>query len=164
MKIFCVGRNYVDHAKELGNQVPDEPVIFIKPESALLAPGLPMTYPPFTSDLHYECELVLRLCKNGKNIEPDQAAGYYSEVTLGIDFTARDVQDKLKKKGLPWEKAKAFDQSAAIGEYLPASAFPDMQNIRFRFYKNGELVQQGHTADMLFRFPSSLPIFPNTFR
>ena len=162
MKIFCVGRNYVDHAKELGNQVPDEPVIFIKPETALLTPGLPMTYPSFTNDLHYECELVLRVCKNGKNIEPDQAAGYYSEVTLGIDFTARDVQDKLKKKGLPWEKAKAFDQSAAIGEYRPAADFPLSS-----WTPDQPTISSCSRAILPICFSlclSSLPTFPNSFR
>ena len=154
MKIFCVGRNYADHAKELGNQIPDEPVIFIKPKNAVLLPGTPLLYPDFTNELHYECELVLKISKNGKFIPPQFAYDYISEVTLGIDFTARDVQDKLKKKGLPWEKAKAFDHSAATGTWLPTSNFANLQQLRFTFYKNGELVQQGHTADMLFDIPS----------
>jgi 2-keto-4-pentenoate hydratase/2-oxohepta-3-ene-1,7-dioic acid hydratase in catechol pathway len=150
MKIFCVGRNYADHAKELGNQVPDEPVIFIKPKNSLLPTNGTLYYPAFTNELHYECELVVRICKNGKFIEPRFANQYYNEVSLGIDFTARDLQDKLKKKGLPWEKAKAFDQSAGIGEWIEWDSLPNRKNISFRLYKNGTLVQTGYTKDMIF--------------
>jgi len=150
MKIICVGRNYADHAKELGNQVPDEPVIFLKPKNALLTPGNNLFYPAFTNELHYECELVIKICKNGKFISAHKAHNYYEEVTLGIDFTARDVQDKLKKNGLPWEKAKAFDSSAAVGTFIPITSLPDLSDISFDFYKNGEKVQEGHTRDMLF--------------
>lgn len=150
MKIICIGRNYVDHAKELGNQVPDEPVIFMKPKSALLPPGAAFYYPGFTNELHYECELVVKIAKNGKFIDRRNANLYYNEVTLGIDFTARDVQDKLKKKGLPWEKAKAFDHSAAVGEFVPWESINNPSDIHFTFLKNGEMVQEGFTKDMLF--------------
>ena len=152
MKIFCVGRNYVAHAQELGNDLPDEPVIFMKPKSALLQPHTPFYYPEFTNELHYECELVLRICKNGKYIQEKFASKYYDAVTVGIDFTARDIQDELKSKGLPWEKAKAWDNSAAIGKWV---AFPDLKNkkdINFGLYKNKELVQQGNSSEMNFDF------------
>jgi 2-keto-4-pentenoate hydratase/2-oxohepta-3-ene-1,7-dioic acid hydratase in catechol pathway len=150
MKIICIGRNYADHAKELGNQVPDEPVIFMKPKSALLAPGAAFYYPAFTNELHYECELVVKISKNGKFIPKQSARQYYEEVTLGIDFTARDIQDKLKKKGLPWEKAKAFDHSAAVGDFVPWESLPNHQDIHFTMQLNGQQVQEGFTRDMLF--------------
>jgi 2-keto-4-pentenoate hydratase/2-oxohepta-3-ene-1,7-dioic acid hydratase in catechol pathway len=150
MKIICVGRNYADHAKELGNQVPDEPVIFMKPKSALLSPGNNLFYPAFTNELHYECELVIKINKNGKFIPIHRANNYYNEITLGIDFTARDIQDKLKKKGLPWEKAKAFDGSAAVGNFISIDSVKNLKDIHFQFFKNGELVQDGHSRDMLF--------------
>lgn len=150
MKIICVGRNYADHAKELGNQVPDEPVIFLKPKNALLPPGNNLFYPAFTNELHYECELVVKICKNGKFIPAYRAKSYYDEVSLGIDFTARDIQDKLKKKSLPWEKAKAFDSSAAVGSFVPFAGLPNPKDIHFQLLKNGEIVQDGHTRDMLF--------------
>jgi len=116
MNIYCIGRNYVEHAKELGNEVPEEPVIFIKPQTSLLREGMPFHYPTFSRDLHYECELVLKINKHGKNIDAKDARSFYNEITLGIDFTARDVQNELKKKGLPWEKAKAWDDAAVIGK------------------------------------------------
>lgn len=150
MKIICVGRNYAAHAKELGNQVPDEPVIFLKPKTALIAPGGAIFYPAFTNELHYECELVVKISKNGKLITPAQAKNYYQEVTLGIDFTARDVQEKLKKKSLPWEKAKAFDQSAALGEWIEFSSLPNPRDIHFTFHKNNALVQEGFSRNMIF--------------
>lgn len=150
MKIICVGRNYADHAKELGNQVPDEPVIFMKPKNALLPNGSSLFYPAFTNELHYECEIVVKICKNGKFISPSQARQYYNEITLGIDFTARDIQDRLKKKSLPWEKAKAFDHSAAIGEWIDVNRLPDPRDIHFTFHKNGIKVQEGFSRDMLF--------------
>jgi 2-keto-4-pentenoate hydratase/2-oxohepta-3-ene-1,7-dioic acid hydratase in catechol pathway len=150
MKIICIGRNYADHAKELGNQVPDEPVIFMKPKNALLPPGTAFYYPAFTNELHYECELVVKINKNGKFITAAAASQYYNEVTLGIDFTARDVQDKLKKKGLPWEKAKAFDHSAAVGDFVPWESLPNHKDIHFTLNLNGEQVQDGYTRDMLF--------------
>jgi 2-keto-4-pentenoate hydratase/2-oxohepta-3-ene-1,7-dioic acid hydratase in catechol pathway len=150
MKILCVGRNYADHAKELGNQVPDEPVIFLKPKNSLLPPGNNLFYPAFTNELHYECELVVKINKNGKFIPAYRAHSYYEEISLGIDFTARDVQDKLKKKGLPWEKAKAFDSSAAVGMFVNLADMPNPKDIHFQLLKNSELVQDGHTRDMLF--------------
>ncbi|HVK97109.1 MAG TPA: fumarylacetoacetate hydrolase family protein [Flavisolibacter sp.] len=163
MKIFCVGRNYSDHAKELGNDVPDEPVIFMKPKSALLQPHTPFYYPEFTNELHYECELVLRVSKNGKYIQEKFANKYYDAITTGIDFTARDIQDELKKKGLPWEKAKAWDNSAAIGKWLPLTQFKDKKNINFKLNKNGELVQDGNSLDMIFDFDYLVSYISNYF-
>ena len=152
MKIFCVGRNYSEHAKELGNAVPDEPVVFMKPKTALLQPHTPFYYPEFTNDLHYECELVLRISKNGKYIQEKHASKYYDAITVGIDFTARDVQNQLKEKGLPWEKAKAWDNSAVIGKWQPLSAVNDKNNINFALNKNGEQVQEGNSSQMIFGF------------
>lgn len=152
MKIICIGRNYIDHAKELGNDIPDEPVIFMKPKSALLQPHTPFYYPEFTNELHYECELVLRICKNGKYVSESQAANYYNAITVGIDFTARDIQDEHKKKGLPWEKAKAFDNSAAIGKFIDIAPKTDLSNVNFSLRKNKEIVQKGNSSEMLFSF------------
>lgn len=152
MKIICIGRNYIDHAKELGNDIPDEPVIFMKPKSALLQPHTPFYYPEFTNELHYECELVLRICKNGKYVTENQAANYYNGIGIGFDFTARDIQDELKKKGLPWEKAKAFDNSAAVGKFIDVTPKTNLSNVNFSLRKNKEIVQKGNTADMLFSF------------
>ncbi|GAB3427839.1 fumarylacetoacetate hydrolase family protein [Niabella aquatica] len=156
MKIFCIGRNYVAHAKELGNEVSEEPVIFLKPKTALLKPHLPFYYPEFTNELHYECELVLRVCKNGRYINKRYAHQYYDAVTLGIDFTARDIQNELKQKGLPWEKAKAWDNSAVLGKWRSLDDFPDLKNINFGFYKNNELVQQGNSGNMIYGFNTLL--------
>ena len=152
MKIFCVGRNYVAHAKELGNEIPDEPVIFMKPKSALLQPHTPFYYPEFTNELHYECELVLRISKNGKYIQEKFASKYYDAVTVGIDFTARDIQNELKEKGLPWEKAKAWDNSAAIGKWILFSNVKNKKDINFCLYKNKELVQQSNANMMIHGF------------
>jgi 2-keto-4-pentenoate hydratase/2-oxohepta-3-ene-1,7-dioic acid hydratase in catechol pathway len=163
MKIFCVGRNYSDHAKELGNDVPDEPVIFMKPKSALLQPHTPFYYPEFTNELHYECELVLRISKNGKYIQDKFASKYYDAVTAGIDFTARDIQNELKSKGLPWEKAKAWDNSAVIGKWIPLANIKDKKNVNFSFKKNGELVQQGNSKDMIFDFDYIVSYISNFF-
>ncbi|HWI92174.1 MAG TPA: fumarylacetoacetate hydrolase family protein [Flavisolibacter sp.] len=163
MKIFCVGRNYSDHAKELGNDVPDEPVIFMKPKSALLQPHTPFYYPEFTNELHYECELVLRISKNGKYIQDKFAGKYYDAVTAGIDFTARDIQNELKQKGLPWEKAKAWDNSAVIGKWIPLANIKDKKNVNFSFKKNGELVQQGNSNDMIFDFDYIVSYISNFF-
>lgn len=149
MKIFCIGRNYSAHIEELNNETPKEPVVFMKPKSALARPDFPINYPPFTEDLHFEAEVVIRVCKNGKNIPLHEAANYYNEWTLGIDFTARDIQENLKKQGLPWEKAKAFDNSAYIGTLLP---IPEHKSASFEFYVNDELRQQGNTADMIYNF------------
>jgi 2-keto-4-pentenoate hydratase/2-oxohepta-3-ene-1,7-dioic acid hydratase in catechol pathway len=163
MKIFCVGRNYADHAKELKNEVPDEPVIFMKPKSALLQPHTPFYYPEFTNELHYECELVLRIAKNGKYIQEKFANKYYDAVTVGIDFTARDIQTELKQKGLPWEKAKAWDNSAVVGKWIPVADIKDRNNVNFSMYKNKELVQQGSSADMLFHFDYIVSYISNFF-
>ena len=152
MKIFCVGRNYVAHAKELGNEIPDEPVIFMKPKSALLQPHTPFYYPEFTNELNYECELVLRISKNGKYIQEKFASKYYDAVTVGIDFTARDIQNELKEKGLPWEKAKAWDNSAAIGKWILFSNVKSKKDINFCLYKNKELVQQSNAGMMIHNF------------
>jgi len=152
MKIFCVGRNYVAHVKELGNEIPDEPVIFMKPKSALLQPHTPFYYPEFTNELHYECELVLRISKNGKYIQDKFAGKYYDAVTVGIDFTARDIQNELKEKGLPWEKAKAWDNSAAIGKWILLSNIKNKKDVNFCLYKNKELVQQSNSNMMIHNF------------
>lgn len=149
MKIFCVGRNYAEHARELGNAVPAEPVIFMKPKSALLLPHVDFVYPEFTNELHYESELVFRICKNGKFIQEHHARHYYDAVSIGIDFTARDVQNSLKSKGLPWEKAKAWDGSAVVGKWKPITEIDRIENINFGLYKNGELVQQGNSGNMI---------------
>ncbi|MFZ4771087.1 MAG: fumarylacetoacetate hydrolase family protein, partial [Ferruginibacter sp.] len=154
MKIICIGRNYAEHAKELGHEVPDEPVIFMKPKSALLQSHTPFYYPEFTNELHYECELVLRVCKNGKYIQERHASNYYNGITVGIDFTARDLQDEAKKKGLPWEKSKAFDNSAAVGKFLDITPEFNKRNINFRLLKNNELVQKGNSGQMIFNFDS----------
>ena len=152
MKIICVGRNYADHAKELKNEVPSEPVIFMKPKNALLQNNHPFYYPEFTDNLHYECELVLRICKNGKHIQEKFADKYYDHLGIGIDFTARDLQDKQKAKGLPWEIAKAFDNSAVVGQFIPITPELDKKDINFCLYKNKQIVQQGNTKDLLFTF------------
>ncbi len=150
MKIICIGRNYADHAKELKNDLPTEPVIFMKPKNAMLLPGKPLYYPEFTKDLHYECEVVVKLGKNGKFIQEKFAHKYYNEISLGIDFTARDVQNELKKKSLPWEIAKAFDGSAAVGEFIPLNAETQINDLDFQLKLNDEIVQDGHTRDMIF--------------
>lgn len=163
MKIFCIGRNYVAHAKELGNEVPEEPVVFMKPKSALLQPHTPFYYPEFTNDLHYECELVLRISKNGKYIQEKFASKYYDAVTTGIDFTARDIQNDLKAKGLPWEKAKSWDNSAAVGKWLPFASIKNKKDINFCLYKNKELVQQGNSNLMIHDFDSVVAYISNYF-
>jgi acylpyruvate hydrolase len=153
MKIFCIGRNYVEHAKELNNAVPTKPLIFMKPPTALLQGNKPFYYPDFTKNLHHEIEIVLRVCKNGKAIEPQFAHRYYDKIALGIDFTARDLQDDLKAKGQPWEIAKGFDNSAVLSEFYPLSSF-DKNAITFQLLKNGATVQDGTTADLIFNFDS----------
>ena len=163
MKIFCVGRNYSEHASELGNEVPDEPVIFMKPKSALLQPHTPFYYPEFTNELNYECELVLRISKNGKYIQDKFAGKYYDAVTAGIDFTARDIQNELKKKGLPWEKAKSWDNSAVIGKWIPVADIKNRNDINFSLKKNGDLVQQGNARDMIFDFDYLVSYISNFF-
>lgn len=163
MKIFCVGRNYLDHAKELGNEVPDEPVVFLKPKSALLQQQNPFYYPEFTNELHYEAELVLRIAKNGKYIQERHAAKYYNGITVGIDFTARDIQRQLQEKKLPWEKAKAWDNSAVVGKFMDISPDFNPGDINFCLYKNKELVQQGNSGKMLFNFAQIISNISNYF-
>ena len=163
MKIICVGRNYSEHVKELGNDIPDEPVIFMKPKSALLQSHTPFYYPEFTNQLDYECELVLRICKNGKYIQERHATNYYNGITVGIDFTARDIQNDLKAKGLPWEKAKAFDNSAALGKFIDITPALNKKNINFSFYKNKELVQQANSSQMIFNFDHIISNISNYF-
>ena len=152
MKIICIGRNYVNHAKELGNQIPSEPLFFLKPETAIQPKGHPFFIPDFSDDIHYEVELVVKIDKIGKNIEETFACKYYSQVGLGIDFTARDVQDDCKTKGLPWEKAKGFDGAAQISRTFINKSELDLNDISFRLEKNGEQVQIGNSKDMLFSF------------
>ncbi len=151
MKIFCIGRNYAEHAKELNNAVPTKPLIFMKPATALLLDGKPFFYPEFTKNLHYELEVVVKIAKNGKHIQPKFAANYYDRIALGIDFTARDLQDELKGKGQPWEIAKGFDGSAVLTEFVPLADF-EGKPLEFSLQKNGETVQQGNTSDMIFNF------------
>jgi len=152
MKIFCVGRNYSEHAKELKNEVPSDPVIFLKPKSALVLPNSSFYYPEFTNELHYEAELVLYISKNGKYVDESQAYKYFDRISVGIDFTARDIQTELKKKGLPWEKAKAWDGSAVVGKWCPFTKEMIKTPIRFSLKHNNKLVQQGNSSDMLFSF------------
>lgn len=149
MKIICIGRNYAEHAKEMNSAVPTEPIFFMKPDVALLKEG-DFYYPNFTNDLHFECEIVVKIDKVGKNIEEKFASKYYSEITLGIDFTARDLQSQCKEKGLPWEKAKAFDNSAPISSKWIKIADLDFENTEFIFSQNGEIRQIGKTSDMIF--------------
>lgn len=150
MKIICIGRNYGAHAKELNNPLPEKPVFFMKPDTALLPKNLPFFYPSFTKDLHYECELVVRINKVGKNIAPKFAHSYYDEIGLGIDFTARDLQEECKTKGLPWEIAKSFEHSAPLSEkFIPKSEL-DLENLAFSLKQNDKIVQQGNSKDMIF--------------
>ena len=148
MKIVCIGRNYVEHIHELNNDIPDEPVIFIKPDTALLRNNAPFFIPEFTKEVHHEVELVVKIKKIGKCIPLQFAKDYYDEIGLGIDFTARDVQSNLKSKGLPWEKAKGFDSSAVIGPFFPKEDF-NLNDLTFRLEKNGEVVQTGNTQQMI---------------
>lgn len=151
MKIICIGRNYTKHIEELQNEKPTEPVIFLKPDTAILPKKFPFFIPDFSSDIHHEVEVLVKINRVGKHIDPKFAHKYYDEIGLGIDFTARDVQSKLKEKGLPWEKAKAFDGSAVIGEFLPKSQFNSLENISFELKNNGATVQTGNTSHMLWK-------------
>jgi 2-keto-4-pentenoate hydratase/2-oxohepta-3-ene-1,7-dioic acid hydratase in catechol pathway len=150
MKIICIGRNYVLHAKEFGNEIPFTPVFFLKPETSLLLKNRPFFYPEFSEEIQFETELVVRIDKVGKNIEEKFAHTYYNEISLGIDFTARDIQRLAKTKGLPWEKAKAFDNSAVLGKFLPKTRFQDMNNINFHLDINGKQAQKGNSGNMTF--------------
>jgi len=152
MKIIAIGRNYAEHAKELNNPIPTVPVIFMKPDTAILKDNKPFYHPEFSSDIHHEIELVLKISKEGKHIAEKFASTYFDEIALGIDFTARDIQQKHKEKGLPWELAKAFDNSAPVSKFLPKSKFQDLTNLHFKLDVNGQTVQSGNTNDLLFSF------------
>ncbi|MFN0200928.1 MAG: fumarylacetoacetate hydrolase family protein [Bacteroidia bacterium] len=149
MKIICVGRNYAEHAKELGNAVPEQPVIFIKPDSAVVRNNADFYYPEFSKDIHFECELAFRVGKQGKYVQEKYALEYLDGIGLGIDFTARDLQTEAKKKGLPWTLAKCFNQSAPLSDFLPMADFATVQDIHFEMFLNGEKRQIGHSADMI---------------
>lgn len=151
MKIICIGRNYTKHIEELNNERPDEPVVFMKPDSAILLKQHPFVIPEFSEDIHHELEVIVKISKVGKYIEPKFAHKYYDEISVGIDFTARDLQQKLKDKGLPWEKAKAFDGSAVIGEFVSKSDFKSLDNLNFEMTNNGVTVQKGNTSFMLWK-------------
>ena len=152
MKILCIGRNYADHISELNNERPSEPVIFLKPDTAILKDNEPFYHPDFSNDIHHEVEIVLKINKVGKNIDAKFAHKYYDEIGIGIDFTARDLQSKLKEKGLPWEKAKAFDNSAPISGFIPKSQVTDLKNLNFHLEINGKTKQKGNTKMMLWNF------------
>jgi len=151
MKIICIGRNYVDHIKELNNERPTDPVLFIKPDSAVLPKEQDFYIPEFSKDIHYEVEVLVKIKKVGKHIDAQFSHTYYDEIGLGIDFTARDLQSQLKDKGLPWEKAKGFDGSAVIGKWLPKSSLGDVNHLNFQLKKNNEVVQEGDTSLMLWK-------------
>lgn len=152
MKIICIGRNYIEHAKEMNSAIPTEPIFFLKPDTALIKDNQPFYYPEFSKEIHHEVELVLKISKAGKNIQTQFANKYYDEIGIGIDFTARDLQEQCKKKGLPWEKAKAFDGAAPIGMFINKKQFTDEKNINFHLNINGNTVQKGNTKDLLFSF------------
>ena len=151
MKIICIGRNYVNHIEELQNERPDEPVIFLKPDTAVLPKKFPFVIPEFSNDVQHEIEILVKITKVGKYIDAKFAHKYYDEIGIGIDFTARDVQNKLKEKGLPWEKAKAFDVSAVIGDFVSKKLFSSIENITFELKKNEKIVQKGNTSNMLWK-------------
>lgn len=152
MKIICIGRNYAEHAKELNNQIPENPIFFMKPDTAIVRNNNNVYYPEHSKDVHYEAEIVLKINKKGKYIDEKFANKYYQELTIGIDFTARDVQLECKKKGLPWEIAKAFDQSAPVGKFINKNSISSLPNINFSLSINGDEVQKGNTNDMIFTF------------
>ena len=152
MKIICIGRNYFEHARELNNPVPEKPVFFLKPDSALVIRNRPFFYPDFSSDIHHEIEVVIKINHLGRSIDPSFAARYFSELALGVDFTARDLQNECKSKGLPWEISKGFDYSAPVSKFFPVSTFSDIKNLNFSLYKNDLLVQSGNTSEMIFSF------------
>ncbi len=152
MKVIAIGRNYAAHALELNNAIPTKPVIFLKPDTAVLKDNKPFYIPAFSNDIHYELELILKISKEGKHIAEKFAANYYEEIGLGVDFTARDLQSELKAKGLPWELSKAFDNSAVVSNFLPKCNYQDLNDVKFELKKNGETKQLGHTANLLFSF------------
>lgn len=152
MKIIAIGRNYSEHAKELNNPIPEKPVIFLKPDTAVLKNNKPFYHPEFSQEIHYEVEIVIKISKEGKYIDKKFAHKYYEEIGLGIDFTARDLQSNLKAKGLPWELAKAFDNSAPVSEFIPKDTFGELNNLEFSLLINDQLKQMGNTKNMLFSF------------
>ena len=162
MKIICIGRNYTAHIAELKNERPEEPIIFIKPDSSVLPKKQDFYIPEFSNDIHYEVEVLVKIKKVGKHISEEFAPSYYDEIGLGIDFTARDLQSKLKEKGLPWEKAKGFDGAAVIGEWLPKTLFENLNDLNFKLLKNGEIVQEGNTSLMLWKI-DELIAYVSTF-
>jgi 2-keto-4-pentenoate hydratase/2-oxohepta-3-ene-1,7-dioic acid hydratase in catechol pathway len=151
MKLICIGRNYAKHIEELQNERPDEPVVFLKPDSAILLKQHPFVIPEFSNDIHHEIELIVKICKVGKYIDAKFAHQYYDEISVGVDFTARDLQQKLKEKGLPWEKAKAFDGSAVIGSFISKKVFSSLESINFELKNNGKTVQKGNSSLMLWK-------------
>jgi 2-keto-4-pentenoate hydratase/2-oxohepta-3-ene-1,7-dioic acid hydratase in catechol pathway len=151
MKLICIGRNYTDHIKELENEKPTDPVVFLKPDTSILLKKQPFFIPDFSDDVHHEVEILVKIKKVGKHIDKKFAHKYYDDIGLGIDFTARDLQAQLKAKGLPWEKAKAFDGAAVVGKWLPKTTFENVDNINFSLKKNNEVVQQGNTELMLWK-------------
>jgi len=163
MKIVCVGRNYTAHIQELDNQRPDEPILFLKPDSAILLNKNPFFIPEFSNDVHFEVEILVKINKIGKHIDQKFSHKYYDQIGLGIDFTARDLQKKLKEKGLPWEKAKSFDGSAVIGNFLPKSSFESVDAIDFRLEKNGKEVQNGNTSLMLWKIDALIEYISKYF-
>jgi len=163
MKIIAVGRNYAAHAKELGNEIPVEPIIFHKPQSAILKNKMPFVIPAFSDRIDYEVELILKICRNGKNIKIEDAKNYYKSIGLGIDFTARDIQQKCKEKGWPWEIAKSFDGSAPISPFYPLIEFDDIYNLPFSLKKNGEIVQMGNSNQMIFSFEQLISFISTYF-
>jgi 2-keto-4-pentenoate hydratase/2-oxohepta-3-ene-1,7-dioic acid hydratase in catechol pathway len=163
MKIICIGRNYAKHIEELANEKPESPVVFLKPDSAILPKKNPFFIPSFSDDVHYEVEVLIKINKVGKHIAAKFAHKYYDEIGLGIDFTARDVQEKCKKKGLPWEKAKAFDGAAVVGKFLAKSDFKDVDNINFRLEKNDKVQQTGNTSLMLWKIDTLIEYISKYF-
>lgn len=150
MKIICVGRNYAEHAAELQNDKPTEPVIFLKPDTALLKNNQPFYHPNFSEEIHYECEVVVRICREGKHIDPKFSHKYYDQIGLGVDFTARDLQNSLKSKGLPWELSKSFDNSAVVSAFIPKEEFANINSLNFKLFQNQQEKQNGNTTEMLF--------------
>ncbi len=163
MKIFCIGRNYINHAKELNNPIPKQPLVFMKPPSALLINNKPFYYPDFSENIHFEVEIVLKICRNGRHIQPEFAASYYNQVGIGIDFTARDIQAKCKEKGHPWEIAKGFDNAAPLSNFMSIDLF-NREAINFRLEKNGEVVQKGNTKDLIFSFDTLICYLSKYFK
>lgn len=163
MKIIAIGRNYQEHAKELNNPVPSSPVVFLKPDTALLKEGKAFFHPDFSNDIHYEVELIIKIAKEGKHIQSKFAKNYIEAIGLGIDFTARDLQQECKEKGLPWEIAKAFDHSAPIGDFIPVNEINDLNNISFSLNKNNTLVQKGNSSEMIFNFETIITYVSQRF-